>query len=153
MLRKLSPLTVSTDTPLLRSIVDNAPALRTALRCPADGVRQTAFFPLADAVVAPEPDLGGLDVDVVPAFHGGLLTNPSVRRTISIAVTNGSLPRLQFWRAGSRLIRAGAVAWQVPELPLHLNARWRASAPQPTCQAIRAWIAEWSRTGRSGTGP
>jgi hypothetical protein len=150
-LRRLSPLTVSTDTPLLRSIVDNAPALRGALRCPADGVRQSAFIPLADAVVAPEPDVGGLDVDVVPAFHGGLLTNPSTRRTIGIVLGDGALPKLQFWRASARAIRAAAVAWQVPELPLHLNRQWDApDGSPPSCAEIRRWMQRWTTTTGAG---
>jgi hypothetical protein len=133
-LRSLSPLSISTDTPLFRSIVDGAPALRELFQCPLPGVRQLVLFPLADAVVAPSPHIDGIDSSVIPAFHGGLLSNDQADRAVAVALRGGDLPSFWPWRLSERVIRAASAAWQVPELPLALNPAWkRAAGDNPSC--------------------
>jgi hypothetical protein len=133
-LRSLSPLSISTDTPLFRSIVDGAPALRELFQCPLPGVRQLVLFPLADAVVAASPHIDGIDSSVIPAFHGGLLSNDQADRAVAVALRGGDLPTFAPWRWSERVIRAASAAWQVPELPLALNPAWRPVAgDDPSC--------------------
>jgi hypothetical protein len=122
--RTLSPLEVTTDDGLFRSLADNAPALRGMLACPVDGVDQLALFPLADAVAGSEPDLDGVPSAVVPAFHGGLADNADVQRTIRTALEAGVTPEVGWWEATDTVIRAGAAAWRVPTLPISINPAW-----------------------------
>src|SRR5437660_1561070 len=133
ILATLSPVNVSTDTPLFRSIVDNAPTVRQLLRCPVPGVRQLALFPLADAVVVPHPSDVGSRSAVVPAFHGGLLSNPSVKLTIALELSSRRAPGVHTWARVERTIEVSAAAWQVPELPIRLNSAWRAPSPSVGC--------------------
>ena len=51
----VSPVSVSPDTPFLRSLVDDAPALRGLMSCPLAHVRQLAVLPLDTGVSAPAP--------------------------------------------------------------------------------------------------
>ena len=92
VVRSLSPLDVTTDDGLFRSLADDAPAFREMLACPVDGVDQLAVFPLADAVAGAAPHLHGLPSAVVPAFHGGLADNPAVQRTIRAVLQGGVSP-------------------------------------------------------------
>jgi hypothetical protein len=133
VLSTLSPVNVSTDTPLFRSIVDNAPTVRRLLRCPVPGVRQLALFPLADAVVAPHPSDIGSRSAVVPAFHGGLLTNPSVKLTIALELSGRRAPAVSTWARVERTVEVSAAAWQVPELPVGLNSAWPAPPASAGC--------------------
>ncbi|MGH9252477.1 MAG: hypothetical protein ACRD0W_23590 [Acidimicrobiales bacterium] len=76
LVRELSPLDVTTDDGLFRSLADEAPALREMLACPVGGVDQLAVFPLTDAVAGAAPHLDGVPSAVVPAFHGDWRTTP-----------------------------------------------------------------------------
>jgi hypothetical protein len=136
VLEKLSPVRISTDTPLFRSMLDEAPAIRTILTCPVPGVTRLALFPLADAVAAPHPTTVGARQIVVPAFHGGLLGNPAADRAVALELEGRTVPRFARWALTERLLRAVGSAWQVPVLPLTLNRAWDEPHREPSCADI-----------------
>jgi hypothetical protein len=140
----LSDANLSADMPVVRSILDHRPALRDLLACPLPHTHQLALFPLADAVATPHPSQIGIPSGVVPAFHGGLLADGSVRREVARYLSNGSLPAATVWPVVQQLLRASAAAWQVPELPLTLNQGWSGPPGRtPTCDAISASLRAW----------
>jgi hypothetical protein len=141
--RTMSPLDVTTDDGLFRSLADNAPALRGMLACPVDGVDQLAVFPLADAVAGSEPHLDGVPSAVVPAFHGGLADNREVQRTIRAALEGGVTPAVGWWEATDTVIRAGAAAWRVPPLPISINPAWEDGDDAADCSDIAELVAAW----------
>jgi hypothetical protein len=143
VVRTLSPLDVTTDDGLFRSIADEAPAFREMLACPVDGVRQLAVFPLADAVAGAEPHLDGVPSAVVPAFHGGLADNSEVQRTIRDLLERGASPKYGWWEATDTVIRAGATAWRVPMLPISINPAWEDGDDASTCGDIASLVGAW----------
>jgi hypothetical protein len=143
VVRSLSPLDVTTDDGLFRSIADEAPAMREMLRCPVKGVDQLAVFPLADAVAGAEPHLHGVPSAVVPAFHGGLADNPAVQRTIRAVLQGSVSPDYGWWEATDTVIRAGAAAWRVPLLPLSVNPVWEAGDDASNCNDIASLVSAW----------
>ena len=143
IVRSLSPLDMTTDDGLFRSIADDAPAFREMLACPVDGVDQLAVFPLADAVAGAEPHLHGVPSAVVPAFHGGLADNPAVQRTIRAALQGGVSPDHSWWQATDTVIRAGAAAWRVPLLPISINPVWEAGDDASSCSDIAGLVTAW----------
>lgn len=114
------------DAPLFRSIVDEGPRLRRVRSCFPPGIAQTVLFPLADAVAAPFSTTADVSVHVVPAFHGGLLTNEAARRTVLLALRGRVIAPHPLLNQANLAIRAAASAWHVPTLPDALNPRWRA---------------------------
>ena len=106
--RTLSPLDMTSDDGLFRSLADYAPALRGMLACPIEGVDELAVLPLADAVAGAEPNLDGMPTTVVPAFHGGLADNGDVQRTIRAALERGVTPQGGWLETTDTVIRAGA---------------------------------------------
>jgi hypothetical protein len=143
VVRSLSPLDMTTDDGLFRSIADDAPAFREMLACPVDGVDQLAVFPLADAVAGAEPHLRGVPSAVVPAFHGGLADNPAVQRTIRTVLQGGVSPDHGWWKATDTVIRAGAAAWRVPLLPISVNPVWEAGDDASSCNDIAGLVTAW----------
>ena len=143
-LREISPIDLTPDTPLLRSIADNAPLVRELLTCPLPRVRQLALFPLADAVASPHPTEVGIPASVVPAFHGGLLGSGAVDRTISLRLDGGRVPSYNAWSVVERVLRVASSAWQVPPLPLSLNPAWgHPPGRSPSCASIAAVLHTW----------
>jgi hypothetical protein len=153
ILAGLSQLELSPDSPFVEDIDRHGAALRDALACGIPGVHQDALIPLADAVTGPfddEVDLtnlngtGSLHVRVVPAFHGGLLGSPSVQQVIR-AELHGRDHGVGSWATAESVIRGGAAAWQVPDLPVDLNPVWTgttaaglsSSARTARCEAVR----------------
>jgi hypothetical protein len=143
VVRSLSPLDMTTDDGLFRSLADDAPAFREMLTCPVDGVDQLAIFPLADAVAGAEPHLHGVPSAVVPAFHGGLADNPAVQRTIRAVLQGGVSPDYGWWDATDTVIRAGAAAWRVPLLPISINPVWEAGDDASSCNDIAGLVTAW----------
>ena len=143
VVRTLSPLDVTTDDGLFRSIADEAPALREMLACPVDGVNQLAVFPLADAVAGSEPHLDGVPSAVVPAFHGGLADNHAVQRRIRTMLERGVSPEYSWWEATDTVIRAGATAWRVPLLPISVNPAWEDGDDATSCGDIARLVEVW----------
>jgi hypothetical protein len=144
-LRVISPIDMTPDTPLLRSIADNASTERDLLTCPLPGVRQLALFPLADAVASPHPSAVGIPASVIPAFHGGLLGSGAVHKTIALRLDGGRLPRYNAWSLAERVLRVGTSAWQVPPLPLSLNHPAWGNPPgrSPSCASMASALHEW----------
>jgi hypothetical protein len=134
---------VTTDDGLFRSLADDAPAFREMLACPVDGVDQLAVFPLADAVAGAEPHLDGVPSAVVPAFHGGLVDNPAVQRTIGAVLQGGVSPDDGWWEATDTVIRAGAAAWRVPLLPISVNPVWESGDDASSCSDIAGLVTAW----------
>jgi pimeloyl-ACP methyl ester carboxylesterase len=143
VVRTLSPLDVTTDDGLFRSLADNAPALREMLACPVEGVDQLAVFPLADAVAGAQPRLDGLPSAVVPAFHGGLADNRAVQRTIRTMLDGGSSPGYTWLDATDTVIRAGAAAWRVPMLPISVNPAWENGDDASSCSDMAGLVRAW----------
>jgi hypothetical protein len=121
--RSVAPIDLDPDSAFLKSVDQLAPLLRDVLACPAPGVRQVAVLPLADATAAPARPALPFPTVVVPAFHGGLIGNPSTDGIIASAL-DGQVP------AGSgelrdleSLISASASAWQVPSLAMAAYSR------------------------------
>jgi len=143
-LKVISPIDLTPDTPLLRSIADNAPAVRDLLTCPLPGVEQLALFPLADAVASPHPTAVGIPASVVPAFHGGLLSSGAVHKTIALRLDGGKLPSYDIWSSVERVVRVSSSAWQVPPLPLSLNPAWgHPPGDSPSCASMAAALQQW----------
>jgi hypothetical protein len=150
-LRVISPIDLTPDTPLLRSIADHAPAVRDLLMCPLPGVEQLALFPLADAVASPHPSAVGIPASVVPAFHGGLLSSGPVHKTIALRLDGGKLPAYDIWSSVERVVRVTSSAWQVPPLPLSLNPAWgHPPGRSPSCASMASVLQQW--VGGSGPG-
>ncbi len=143
VVRTLSPLDVTTDDGLFRSLADDAPAFREMLACPVDGVDQLALFPLADAVAGAEPHLDGVPSAVVPAFHGGLADNAEVQRTIRTALEGGRSPGYGWLEATDTMIRAGAAAWRVPMLPISINPAWEDGDDASSCRDFAGLVEAW----------
>jgi hypothetical protein len=140
----LSGADLSADMPVVRSLLDHGPALRDLLACPLPATHQLALFPLADAVATPHPSEIGIPSGVVPAFHGGLLAESSVREVVARYLDHGTVPAPTIWPVAQQILRASAAAWQVPELPLTLNSRWSGPAGRsPSCQAMSAALRQW----------
>jgi hypothetical protein len=140
----LSGADLSADMPVVRSLLDHGPALRDLLACPLPATHQLALFPLADAVATPHPSEIGIPSGVVPAFHGGLLAESSVREVVARYLDDGTVPAPTIWPVAQQILRASAAAWQVPELPLTLNSRWSGPAGRsPSCQAMSAALRQW----------
>jgi predicted component of type VI protein secretion system len=151
VVKEISPIDLTPDTPLLRSIADNAPAVRELLTCPLPGVDQLALFPLADAVASPHPTAVGVPASVVPAFHGGLLSSGAVHKTIALRLDGGKLPRYDIWSPVQRVVQVASSAWQVPPLPLSINPAWgHPSGRAPSCAAMASALQQWVRGSEPG---
>jgi hypothetical protein len=141
--RVLTPLEVSTDDGLFRSLVDDAPALRGLLACPVEGVEQLVLFSLADAVAGAAPQLDGLHSAVVPAFHGGLADDAGVQRAIDDTLAGDPPSGFAFWETAATVIGAGATAWRVPTLPLSINPAWEGADDVADCDQIADIFTTW----------
>ena len=144
--RDVSGANVSADMPVIRSLLNHGPAIRDLLACPLPRTRELAMFPLADAVATPHPSKIGIPSEVIPAFHGGLLADEKVRGMVTGYLETGAVSAGPFWPVASKVLRASAAAWQVPELPLTLNPAWSGpSGRSPSCQAMATSLREWLR--------
>jgi hypothetical protein len=139
---RLSDLDVAPDSPFMRSLIDAAPTLRDLLACRPADIDELALFPLADAVVSPHATAVSIRDSVVPAFHGGLLSDRTVRRAVALGLERGRLPSLTIWTATERFVSVASAAWQSPTLPLALG--WPTAAPTD-CEARRAPLADVAR--------
>ncbi|HEX6476181.1 MAG TPA: hypothetical protein VF005_02820, partial [Acidimicrobiales bacterium] len=148
--------TVGTETtvdlaptqPFLRSIVQDAPALRSVLSCPVAGVRQYAVLPLADAVASGNAESLGIPTAVVPAFHGGLLGDRTADAMIQEVLGGRTPSDSSIWSVAEQVIGPASSAWQVPDLPLSINSAWsQPTGPNsvgsgaPSCSSIRTELA------------
>jgi hypothetical protein len=139
-LEGVSPIDVNPDTPFLRSIVDEAPALRGLMSCPLPRVRQLALLPLDTAVSAPAPVAIGIPHMVVPAFHGGMLDDRTTALSVAHVAAGKRGDNDRGWSWAEKMISAGASAWQVPQLTTGLNTAWSGGPDPDDCDAIRTHL-------------
>ena len=151
----ISPFKVSTSTPLFRSIMAEAPLVRSVLSCPPPGVRQVAVQPLADAVAAPSTPVAGIPTVVVPAFHSGALGDPAIDGAVVGLLEHHPVPGPGGWALFERVLAPASTAWQVPELALSVNPVWELPADGVgadgglACTAVQRMLA----AGGSGQAP
>jgi hypothetical protein len=142
-----SPVHLRADGPFLRSIVDHAASLRGLLSCPPP-VSEELLEPLADSLADPAAP-AGVPAVVVPAFHGGLLSNPVAQRDIDALLRGGRVGPDPGAGAAAAVLRGAAAGWQVPSLPLSL---YTSSPDHPSCAAmtagLRRWVGPGTLTGR-----
>ena len=150
----MTTVDLAPSQPFLRSIVENAPALRSVLSCPLPGVRQFAVLPLADAVADQAPDALGIPTAVVPAFHGGLLGDRNADSVIQEVLSGGTPSGSDVWSLAEDLIGPASSAWEVPELPLHLNNVWStpsgatsSGGGSVSCSTVRTQLASQLAAG------
>lgn len=135
----ISPVHLPPNSPLLRSIVGQAPSLRGLLSCPPT-VPVYLLEPLADALAGPVAPPGAMPSAVLPAFHGGLLTNSGAQHDIDRLVAGGDLPPSGLLGPVEAVLRGSAAGWQVPSLPLSL---YTTGPDAPSCRDITAGLARW----------
>jgi hypothetical protein len=135
----VSPVVVQPDTPFLRSIVDDAPALSGLVSCSLPGVRQLAVLPLDTGVSTTDTDLS-IPYTVVPAFHGGLLDNTATAQVVARVVAGERVQSDADWDFAEDVITAGASAWQVPALDPAVNNAWKHAPSADDCGAVRAYL-------------
>ena len=139
----VGPVDVSPDTPLFRSILDQAPPLQSLLRCPVPGVRELAILPLDSGVSAPAPVEVQIAHAWVPAFHGGLLGDGTTAELVGRVLRGDPASGSGTWSTVSDVVNAGASAWQAPSLQQTLERTW-ASLPEPDdCAAARRELQQW----------
>ncbi|MGH9057397.1 MAG: hypothetical protein ACRDYY_16295 [Acidimicrobiales bacterium] len=138
-LQSTAPINLSPQNPFLRSIVREAPLLRTLATCPVGGVHQVALLALADAVGVPAHFRAAFPTVVVADFHGGMLQNPSLQRTIAAILAGKAPDRPSPLQAAEDLVRWAASSWQVPDLPASYYPLTSAGAPL-TCHQIDAGL-------------
>ena len=131
----VSPVDVTPDTPFLRSIVDDAPAMRRLMACSLRSVRQLAVLPLDTGVSAPAPEGIGIPYTVVPAFHGGMLDDERTASVVARVVSGEHVATDTGWSVAEDVIQAGASAWQVPQLTVGINAAWSHEPDPGDCRA------------------
>jgi hypothetical protein len=124
-----APIDLSPTSAFVASVNREAPLLQHLVSCPTPGVRRFAVLPLADAVADPSFSSNlGIPSVVLPAFHGGLLSNPSATALISRILKEGATSQQGWWRFAEDTIRSAASAWQVPNLVLDAFPMPRAEA-------------------------
>jgi hypothetical protein len=148
----LSPLRVSPATPLLRSIVAEAPAIRSLITCPPAGVHQVLVVPVADAVASSGDGQGAMPTVVIPAFHSGSVSDPAVEPVLLSLVAGQPAPGADGWSFLDSVIRAASGAWQVPELALSLNPAWVLPAGAGTGDGTLSCASARSLLRRSALG-
>jgi len=139
----ISPVDVSTGTPLFRSIVGQEPALRRLLACPPPSMPSFAVLPLDSGVAAPAPFDIGYRHAFVPAFHGGLLGDGTTQRMIRAVVDGRRADGSYFWGFTAGAVSYGAAAWQAPSLVTSLETRWNADLNDRGCNAVRTNLERW----------
>lgn len=140
LLDGISPVNLPADSPFLRSIVDHAGELRNLLSCPTANAKEELIAPLADAVAAPASP-SDIPTVVLPAFHGGLLSDPAAQQDVAALVEGRKLPVSPGLEGVDSLIRLISDPWQMPALPLSL---FPASGPDnPSCAAMESNIQQW----------
>lgn len=112
----MAPFVISADGPLADSVRREASGLRGEAGRDRPAIEEVVVVPLADAVTAPADAEYGIEVIVVPGFHGGLRGRPDVQEMIRRWVRGEVLEGSGVWLAVGRIIAGSASAWQVPGL-------------------------------------
>jgi hypothetical protein len=90
--------------------------LRGEAVCDRPAIEEVVVVPLADTVTAPAGEDPGIEVIVVPGFHGGLRGRPDVQAMIRGWVRGADLEGSEVWSVVGQVIAGTASAWQVPGL-------------------------------------
>jgi hypothetical protein len=141
----LTPLEVRADTPLFRSMVEDAPLFQGLMRCPVRGVRELVVVPFDTGLAAPLP--ASIDVPAVvrPGFHGGLLGDDDTEALIQRVLRGQPVSTASRWKTTERVVQALASPWQVPSLTKSLEPSWRDLPDPDDCPAVRRALREYVR--------
>jgi len=139
----LGPVDVRSDTPLFRSMVEQAPLFQGLLRCRAPGVRTLAVLPFDTGLAVPLPATVDIPFVVRPAFHGGLLGDAATARMVTRVVRGESVDASARWRTPARAVQALASPWQVPSLVASLEPAWRGLPDPDDCPAVRRALHDY----------
>ena len=143
IVERLGPVDVRSDTPLFRSIVEQAPLLQGLLRCRAPGVRELAVLPFDTGLAAPRPAAVTIPYVVRPAFHGGLLGDRRTEHLVRRVLHGHAVATQTRWRATERVVQALASPWQVPSLAKSLEPAWRDLPDPDDCPAVRRGLRRY----------
>jgi hypothetical protein len=118
VVRALSPLEISADSPFVRDLVDCRSLIARVTAAPAPGgVGQIAFRALADAVDGPVPSgRFAPNTYVVTAPHGGLVSRSSIQPLVAEILDGVPAPASVARQAVARLITAVSDPWHAPSL-------------------------------------
>ncbi|HXW34752.1 MAG TPA: hypothetical protein VEJ87_09260 [Acidimicrobiales bacterium] len=110
----VSPVDLSPSGAFVGSIDGDASSIRDELTCKVEGVRQFAILPLADATASRWVDSLALPSLVVPAFHGGLMSQSAIDRQVSHILEGRKVSGSAIWRFAETIVSSASSAWQVP---------------------------------------
>jgi hypothetical protein len=133
----LSPIEVRADTPLFRSIVEDAPLFQGLMRCRVPGVRELAVLPFDTGLAAPLPASINIPAVVRPGFHGGLLGDDDTASLVERVLRDQPVGTASRWKTAERFVQALASPWQVPSLTKSLEPSWRTLPDPDDCPAVR----------------
>jgi hypothetical protein len=127
LIRKLGPLPVSADAPIVRDLVECRTLISGVVENPPPkGVQELSIRALADAVDDSDPHaLPGAITYMVAAAHGGLVRRTDVQDRIFDSLAEASdvavVPSVGSFRLRlARLVAAASEPWQTPRLALGL---------------------------------
>jgi hypothetical protein len=133
----LSPIEVRADTPLFRSIVEDAPLFQGLMRCRTPDVRELAVLPFDTGLAAPLPASIDVPTIVRPGFHGGLLGDDDSEALVRRVLRGQPVHTASRWKTTGRVVQALASPWQVPSLTKSLEPSWRHLPDPDDCPAVR----------------
>ena len=133
----LSPIEVRADTPLFRSMVEDAPLFQGLMRCRAPGVRELAVLPFDTGLAAPRPATIDIPAVVKPSFHGGLIGGGGTDALVRRVLRDQPVRTASRWRTSERVVQALASPWQVPSLTKSLEPSWRDLPDPDDCPGVR----------------
>ena len=142
-LSTVGPVSVTADTPLFRSFVEEGPALQGLLRCAVPGRRELAVIPLDSGVSVPAPAHVGIPHAVVPAFHGGLLGDHTTARLIDDVLQGRPASGSGGWATLGGAVGAIAAPWQAPGLVRSLEPAWDDLPAPSNCAGVLRAMTRW----------
>jgi hypothetical protein len=137
VLDAISPVEVRADTPLFRSIVEDAPLFQGLMRCRAPGVRELVVLPFDTGLAAPLPASIDVPAIVRPGFHGGLLGDDDSEALARRVLRGQPVRTASRWKTTGRVVQALASPWQVPSLTKSLEPSWRDLPDPDDCPGVR----------------
>ncbi|PRX46568.1 hypothetical protein B0I33_107145 [Prauserella shujinwangii] len=127
LVRWTSGAKADADSPLVRSVLNDAPLYRNRMLCPEPGVRMIAFVPLVTAAVVSPADYPAVPSVQLPGLHASMLGRMDIQRAVADFLAGRRVdgnPSTYY-----PAIQMAAAAWQAPALPLKLNAVWERDTP------------------------
>ena len=139
----LSPVEVRANTPLFRSMVEDAPLFQGLMRCRVPGVRELAVVPFDTGLAAPLPASIDIPTVVRPGFHGGLLGDDDTESIVARVLRDQPVRTASRWKSTERVVQALASPWQVPSLSKSLEPSWRNLPDPDDCPAVRRALRDY----------